>query len=237
MSLGRLVVAAVRVERRRKAAVAQDYRISRQCVHELIKRLMPKMRWVSSHDLGGPTEAPDRPWPEWSARGGIRTHTAPKGPSLLRRFRLPSFGTRARISGYAPTSHDITAPVRGRLCVTVRTQNPQIAQLIIVSSSVDVIEFQRNRLPIPLAATADLAPTLLDSLFDESRPQRVGGDQFSSHEDFFEGPGRRNREGTASPPRHAREMRCIQVKPPDAPLRIAWLPPPCRTPSFANVCA
>jgi transposase InsO family protein len=38
MSLGRLVVAAVKVERRAKAEVARDYGLSRQWVHELIRR-------------------------------------------------------------------------------------------------------------------------------------------------------------------------------------------------------
>src|SRR5438876_8426279 len=38
MSLARLVVAAVRVEGRSKAEVARDYRVSRQWVHELVKR-------------------------------------------------------------------------------------------------------------------------------------------------------------------------------------------------------
>src|SRR2546421_12936820 len=38
MSLARLVVAAVRIEGRSKAEVARDYRVSRQWVHELIKR-------------------------------------------------------------------------------------------------------------------------------------------------------------------------------------------------------
>ena len=38
MSLARLVVAAVRTERRTKSEVARDYRVSRQWVHELIKR-------------------------------------------------------------------------------------------------------------------------------------------------------------------------------------------------------
>jgi transposase len=38
MSLGRLVVAGVRVEGRTKAEVARDYGLSRQWVHELIKR-------------------------------------------------------------------------------------------------------------------------------------------------------------------------------------------------------
>lgn len=38
MSLGRLVVAAVKVEGRTKAEVARDYGLSRQWVHELIKR-------------------------------------------------------------------------------------------------------------------------------------------------------------------------------------------------------
>ena len=38
MSLGRLVVAAVKEQGRTKAEVARDYRVSRQWVHELIKR-------------------------------------------------------------------------------------------------------------------------------------------------------------------------------------------------------
>jgi len=38
MSLARLVVAGVRVEGRTKSEVARDYRVSRQWVHELIKR-------------------------------------------------------------------------------------------------------------------------------------------------------------------------------------------------------
>ena len=38
MSLGRLVVAAVRVEGRAKAAVARDYGVSRRWVHELVRR-------------------------------------------------------------------------------------------------------------------------------------------------------------------------------------------------------
>ncbi|MQA09752.1 MAG: IS481 family transposase [Pseudonocardiaceae bacterium] len=38
MSLGRLVVAAVKVEGRSKSEVARDYRISRQWVHELLRR-------------------------------------------------------------------------------------------------------------------------------------------------------------------------------------------------------
>lgn len=38
MSLARLVVTAVRIEGRSKAEVARDYRVSRQWVHELVKR-------------------------------------------------------------------------------------------------------------------------------------------------------------------------------------------------------
>jgi transposase len=38
MSLGRLVVTAVRIEGRTKAEVARDYGVSRQWVHELVKR-------------------------------------------------------------------------------------------------------------------------------------------------------------------------------------------------------
>lgn len=38
MSLARLVVTAVRIEGRRKAEVARDYRVSRRWVHELVKR-------------------------------------------------------------------------------------------------------------------------------------------------------------------------------------------------------
>jgi transposase InsO family protein len=38
MSLARLVVTAVRIEGRTKAEVARDYRVSRQWVHELVKR-------------------------------------------------------------------------------------------------------------------------------------------------------------------------------------------------------
>jgi transposase len=37
-SLARLVVTAVRVEGRPKAVVARDYRVSRQWVHELVRR-------------------------------------------------------------------------------------------------------------------------------------------------------------------------------------------------------
>ncbi len=38
MSLARLVVTAVRIEGRTKAEVARDYRVSRQWVHELVRR-------------------------------------------------------------------------------------------------------------------------------------------------------------------------------------------------------
>ncbi len=38
MSLARLVVAAVRVQGRTKSEVARDYRVSRQWVHEVIRR-------------------------------------------------------------------------------------------------------------------------------------------------------------------------------------------------------
>ena len=38
MSLGRLVVTAVKVERRTKSEVARDYRVSRRWVHELVRR-------------------------------------------------------------------------------------------------------------------------------------------------------------------------------------------------------
>ena len=38
MSLGRLVVAAVRVEGRSKSGVARDYGVSRRWVHELVRR-------------------------------------------------------------------------------------------------------------------------------------------------------------------------------------------------------
>ena len=37
MSLGRLVVTAVTVERRTKSEVARDYRVSRRWVHELVR--------------------------------------------------------------------------------------------------------------------------------------------------------------------------------------------------------
>jgi transposase InsO family protein len=62
MSLARLVVAAVRFEGRSKSEVARDYRVSRQWVHELIKRfdaegeagLEPRSR----RPHGSPTQAP-----------------------------------------------------------------------------------------------------------------------------------------------------------------------------------
>jgi len=38
VSLGRLVVAAVRVEGRSKSGVARDYGVSRRWVHELVAR-------------------------------------------------------------------------------------------------------------------------------------------------------------------------------------------------------
>jgi transposase len=38
MSLARLVGTAVRIEGRTKTEVARDYRVSRQWVHELVKR-------------------------------------------------------------------------------------------------------------------------------------------------------------------------------------------------------
>lgn len=40
MSLARLVVTAVLVERRPKAAVARDYGVSRRWVHELVRRFL-----------------------------------------------------------------------------------------------------------------------------------------------------------------------------------------------------
>ncbi|MGH2528651.1 MAG: IS481 family transposase [Actinomycetota bacterium] len=67
MSLGRLVVAAVKVEGRSKAEVARDYRISRQWVHELIRRfdaegeagLEPRSRRPHRSPRGTPPELED----------------------------------------------------------------------------------------------------------------------------------------------------------------------------------
>lgn len=64
MSLARLVVTAVRLEGRTKAAVARDYGVSRQWVHQLVRRydaegeagLEPRSR----RPLRNPNRAPDR---------------------------------------------------------------------------------------------------------------------------------------------------------------------------------
>src|SRR5438093_831684 len=63
MSVAQLVVAAVRIEGRRKSEVARDYRVSRQWVHELLRRydaegeigLEPRSRRPRS----SPTQTPD----------------------------------------------------------------------------------------------------------------------------------------------------------------------------------
>jgi transposase InsO family protein len=67
MSMGRLVVAAVRVEGRTKAEVARDYRVSRQWVHELLRRfdadgeggLEPRSRRPRSSPRQTPVELED----------------------------------------------------------------------------------------------------------------------------------------------------------------------------------
>src|SRR5437867_12752761 len=67
MSLGRLVVAAVRVEGRPKAEVARDYGVSRQWVHGLIRRfdaagdpgLEPRSRRPHRSPRGTPPEIED----------------------------------------------------------------------------------------------------------------------------------------------------------------------------------
>jgi transposase InsO family protein len=67
MSLGQLVVAAVRVEGRTKSEVARDYRVSRRWVHELIRRydaqgevgLAPRSRRPHSSPHRTPVELED----------------------------------------------------------------------------------------------------------------------------------------------------------------------------------
>ena len=63
MSLARLVVAAVRVEGRTKSEVARDYRVSRQWVHELIKRFDAEgeagLESRSRRPRGSPQRTPD----------------------------------------------------------------------------------------------------------------------------------------------------------------------------------
>src|SRR2546430_15794208 len=68
MSLARLVVAGVRVQGRTKAEVARDYRVSRQWVHEVIKRfdaegeagLEPRSRRPRTSPQRTPPEMEDR---------------------------------------------------------------------------------------------------------------------------------------------------------------------------------
>src|SRR5438874_698590 len=80
MSLARLVVAAVRFEGRSKAEVAREYRVSRQWVHELIKRF-------DAEGEAGLEPRSRRPW-------GTETHAASSyswmSPPSRSRLRTPA---------------------------------------------------------------------------------------------------------------------------------------------------
>ena len=138
--------------------------------------------------------------PEWCARGGIRTHTAPKDQHFLRVPRATSFRHPGATSGYGADLTDVPAAVGGGLCVAVRADDSQISQPIVISSPVEVVQLQRDRESVPAIKATSLAPWLLQPLFDQSPLQLVGLHMSSINEHLVDGAGRNNRRGRPPAP-------------------------------------
>src|SRR6266511_3182270 len=100
------------------------------------------------------------------ARGGIRTHMPLAGRPGLSRSASPISATRAAFRIGARRS-DVPPSVSRSLSMTIRANKAKVAQAIVVSSAVDVVEFEGNRLAIPGIPTAYLAPALLDASFEK----------------------------------------------------------------------
>jgi hypothetical protein len=100
--------------------------------------------------------------------------TCPHGPARLRRLHIPilllgpappSLGEPTVISTYVPPA------ISRRECMAVGTKQSQIFKAVIASIAVLVIEFQRDGMTVPRAATTCGALGIEDVLLDESKSQ------------------------------------------------------------------
>ena len=99
--------------------------------------------------------------------------------------------------------------------MAIRTEDPKIAEAIIVSAAVDMIQLERNGLAIPLVPAAHLTSRLLHPSLDEPDSEIGRVDRLSNEEDRAQWPSRDSRLGAASPPRLAYEMESIYARPLD----------------------
>jgi hypothetical protein len=103
--------------------------------------------------------------------------------------------------------------------VTVWTQDPKIDQAIVVTSSVDVVQFQRHSRSIPTIATADLAPWCHHPFPNQAPFQVTGVNKAPFYEVSVEGSPGNNGNPAATSPRPAMEVRGVQAQLPDAGLQ------------------
>jgi hypothetical protein len=77
--------------------------------------------------------------------------------------------------------------------MAVRANDPEIAESIVVSPAIDVIELQRDEAPIPGATATDFAPERLQPLSEETSSQAIAGDETADDEDIPDRAGRNDR--------------------------------------------
>lgn len=138
-------------------------------------------------------------------------------------MRLPS-ATRAWDASISPRA-DVAATVVRGLCVAVRTQEPQVGELVVLPSAVDVVELEWDLLPVPLITTASLAPRLLHTDLDQAPLETTRVGEATINEYPLERQRRHRRAGVAATPPLSPQMARIQPKHPDPSPQMRAAPP------------
>lgn len=99
-----------------------------------------------------------------------------------------------------------------RLSVAVGAKNAQVLDAVVRVSAVDVIQFQRNRTPLPLIPIALLAPCALQALGDEPPLEFARFFSRARHEDRLERTLVSTGKLHPSVPSLPSEVGCIKVQ-------------------------
>jgi hypothetical protein len=161
--------------------------------------------------------------------------TRPLGQVLLRHRRLPFRhpGVKRISSRHA----HVSTAVGHCLGVAVRTQQANIAQPIVVSPAVDMVQLERHWPSVPSAEATDFASGLLEPCLDEPPLQVRCTGVSPLDENLVEGNGWDDRRST--PRRQPWPEKC-EVSRPRASTRSFssdWIRPPGLCPSFASTWA
>jgi hypothetical protein len=96
--------------------------------------------------------------------------------------------------------------------MAVGAKKPQISETVVVALSIDVIEFQGNRLAVPFVSAAGFTRRLLDPLLKESALEVACLDEPPRDQKLLQGSGRHDGSPSAFSPSLTQEMRSIETQ-------------------------